>query len=133
MKILYKYSFTLLIVLLLASCTSAVRFGSKTDEWLVAKDKFEGIASYYGDDFQGKKTANGEIYDKNQLTAAHRTLPFNTRVRVINKKNGNTVVVRINDRGPFNNERIIDLSEKAAEMLDFIFDGTTEVECYILE
>jgi rare lipoprotein A len=70
-----------------------------------------GSASWYGAKFQGRRTANGERFDKNKLTAAHRSLPFGTRVRVTNQRNGRKVVVRINDRGPFAGRRIIDLCE----------------------
>ena len=74
----------------------------------------DGRASYYGDPYHGRSTANGETFDKNKMTAAHRTLPFNTWVRVENQLNGRKVDVRINDRGPFVGGRLIDLSEGAA-------------------
>lgn len=76
-----------------------------------------GIASFYGDKHQGRKTASGELYDKNQLTAAHKTLPFGTRVKVTNLANGKFVLVKINDRGPFIKGRIIDLSVRAAKLI----------------
>jgi rare lipoprotein A len=76
-----------------------------------------GIASWYGPGFQGRRTANGERFDTNQLTAAHKTLPFGTRVRVTSLVNGKEVVVRINDRGPFIAGRIIDLSRAAAQAI----------------
>ena len=76
-----------------------------------------GMASWYGPGFQGRRTASGEIFNTNALTAAHRTLPFGTRVRVVNKRNGRSVVVRINDRGPFVRGRVIDLSKSAARAL----------------
>ncbi len=78
-----------------------------------------GIASWYGDFFHGRRTANGEIYDMNALTAAHPTLPMPTYATVTNLANNRTVVVRINDRGPYHDGRIIDLSHKAAELLGF--------------
>ena len=87
-----------------------------------------GVASYYADDFHGKKTSNGETFDMNELTAAHRTLPFGTKVKVINQNNGKSVVVRINDRGPFLKGRIIDLSEAAAKKIDMISSGTAPVK-----
>lgn len=93
----------------------------------------QGIASWYGPNFHGKKTANGEIYDMNELTAAHRTLPFNSLVKVVNKKNGKSVTVRINDRGPYIDNRIIDLSKKAAEQLEMIQSGTTTVVLILLK
>jgi rare lipoprotein A len=87
----------------------------------------EGIASWYGPGFAGRRTANGEIFDPGQLTAAHRTLPFNTHLRVTNLENGRSVVVRINDRGPFSGGRIIDLSRAAAERIGMIGSGTARV------
>lgn len=86
-----------------------------------------GKASYYADSFAGKRTASGEIYDPQKLTAAHRTLPFGTRVRVKNLYNDREVIVRINDRGPFIKSRIIDLSRAAAEKLGMINYGVAEV------
>ena len=76
-----------------------------------------GVASWYGGKFHGRKTASGERYNQNALTAAHRSLPFGTRVRVTNTSNGNTVIVRINDRGPFVGGRVIDLSRAAASSI----------------
>ncbi len=95
-------------------------------------ETFNGRASWYGPDFHGKKTSNGETYSMWQMTAAHKTLPMNTVVRVTNKNNGRSVVVRINDRGPFVNTRIIDLSKKAANELDMIKTGTAPVRLEIL-
>lgn len=92
-----------------------------------------GVASWYGPNFHGKLTANGEQYDMHALTAAHRTLPFNTIVRVENLANGQTVNVRINDRGPFAKNRIIDLSRRAAEEIEMIGPGTANVQLYIVE
>jgi rare lipoprotein A len=94
---------------------------------------YVGIASWYGDDYHGKRTANGEIYNQYKLTAAHRTLPFNTLVRVTNLKNGRSVVVRINDRGPFIRGRIIDLSYAAAGEIGMVDDGIQKVELRILQ
>lgn len=91
-----------------------------------------GTASWYGGKFQGRKTANGEIFDTNKFTAAHRTLPFHTEVKVTNLDNGNSTVVRINDRGPFVQGRIIDLSRAAAEELDMIHSGTARVRLEIV-
>lgn len=91
-----------------------------------------GMASWYGDDFHGKLTANGETYDMETLTAAHPTLPLPSMVKVTNLRNRKSVVVRVNDRGPFAKERIIDVSERAAEMLGFKGQGTTEVKIELL-
>jgi rare lipoprotein A len=91
-----------------------------------------GRASWYGPYHHGRKTANGEIYDMNALTAAHRTLPLGTRVRVTNLQNGRTVVVRLNDRGPYIDGRIIDLSRKAAQVLGMVEKGLAEVSIEVL-
>lgn len=91
-----------------------------------------GIASYYGADFHGRKTANGERYDRNDLTAAHRTLDFNTRVRVTNITNGRIVVVRVNDRGPYAKGRIIDLSEEAGRQIGLDVSGVAKVKLEVL-
>ncbi len=87
-----------------------------------------GVASWYGPDFHGKRTSSGERYDMHALTAAHKTLPLPTRVRVTNLRNGRSVIVMINDRGPFVPNRIIDLSYAAAQRLDMVGAGTTLVE-----
>ena len=76
-----------------------------------------GMASWYGPGFQGRRTANGERFNTHELTAAHRSLPFGTRVRVTNKTNGRSVVVRINDRGPYAGGRVIDLSNASAQAI----------------
>ena len=86
-----------------------------------------GIASWYGPTFYGKSTANGETYDGNSLTAAHRTLPMPVNVRVTNLDNGKSIIVRVNDRGPYARGRIIDLSRHAAELLDVVQTGTAKV------
>ncbi|MGH6829135.1 MAG: septal ring lytic transglycosylase RlpA family protein [Rhizomicrobium sp.] len=86
-----------------------------------------GIASWYGPTFYGKTTANGELYDGNKITAAHRTLPMPVNVRVTNLENGKSIIVRVNDRGPYARGRIIDLSRRAAELLDVIQTGTARV------
>ncbi len=92
----------------------------------------EGTASWYGGKFHGRKTANGEIFDTNKLTAAHRALPFNTMVKVTNLGNNRSVIVRVNDRGPFIQGRIIDLSRAAAERLDMVHTGTARVRVEVL-
>ena len=95
-------------------------------------DKFRGNASWYGPDFHGKLTSNGETYNMYDMTAAHKTLPMNTIVKVTNEKNGLSTVVRINDRGPFIATRIIDLSNKAAHQIDMVRDGTAPVTIEVL-
>ena len=91
-----------------------------------------GIASWYGPNFHGKKTSNGEVYDMHKFTSAHKTLPMNTMVKVTNLSNQKEITVRINDRGPFVKDRIIDLSYAAAKALDVYDHGTTEVQLEIL-
>lgn len=91
-----------------------------------------GQASWYGPGFHGRKTASGERYNMHAFTAAHRTLPFGTRVAVRNLENGTTVEVRINDRGPFARGRIVDLSLAAAKALDLVGPGTAEVEISVI-
>lgn len=92
-----------------------------------------GIASWYGEDFHGNPTANGETYDMHAMTAAHKELPFNTIVRVVNKDNGAEVTVRINDRGPFVEGRVIDLSRAAAREVGILTVGLAKVELFILK
>lgn len=95
--------------------------------------ELRGYASWYAGKFQGRLTANGERFDTNELTAAHKTLPFNSVVEVRHIGNGRTVTVRINDRGPFVEGRVIDLSRAAAEQLDMTAEGIAQVELTILE
>ncbi|MBT4878945.1 MAG: septal ring lytic transglycosylase RlpA family protein [Alphaproteobacteria bacterium] len=92
-----------------------------------------GVASWYGPKFNRKKTANGEIFKKHHISAAHPTLPLPSIVEVLNLENGKTLIVRINDRGPFAKDRIIDLSEKAAKKLEFKEQGTTLVKVNFLK
>src|SRR5215472_6280240 len=94
----------------------------------------EGLATYYAEPYHGRKTASGEIFDTyKDLTAAHRTLPFNTLVRVTNKANGRVVDVRINDRGPFVDGRVIDLSVRAAREIDLVRPGVAPVRLTVLK
>lgn len=110
----------------LSSCaTTTPRIGEPAPE--------VGVASFYAETLHGRTTANGERYDKQALTAAHPTLPFGSRVRVTNLRNGQSVVVRINDRGPFVEKRVIDLSYAAARKLGFIDQGTTRVRVEVLD
>jgi len=92
-----------------------------------------GVASYYGKEHHGRKTANGEIFNMYKLTAAHRSLPFGSQVKVTNLSNQRSVIVRINDRGPYYQGRIIDLSMAAAEQLDMIQCGITQVKVEVLD
>jgi peptidoglycan lytic transglycosylase len=92
----------------------------------------EGVASWYGDPFNGRRAANGEVYDMHQFTAAHRTLPFGAIVRVTNLRNGKQTEVRVTDRGPFVANRVIDLSLSAAEAIDMVGPGTAPVRLEIV-
>lgn len=143
-----------LMLLTAASCTSFVRFTSEdklkieekdiksaisvTDDLELDENDFTGevmtgTASYYADKFHGKKTASGEIFDQDDFTAAHRTLPFGTKVLVTNLENNKSVIVRINDRGPYKKNRLIDVSRAAAEELEMIKSGIVEVEVKVLK
>ncbi|MDP1678060.1 MAG: septal ring lytic transglycosylase RlpA family protein [Bacteroidota bacterium] len=146
MKNVWNFFLFLVITFVLSSCASSPRFtaerhsepkynSSKTPAKSPSGKAtvYTGIASYYAHDFHGKKTANGEIFDMHQLTAAHRSFPFNTKVRVTNLDNGKTCVVRVNDRGPFKLERIMDLSLGAAEVLDMMKTGTASVQLEVVE
>ncbi len=115
----------ILIAIVLLGCAST---GSST-----VLDEEEGIASFYASRFDGQRTASGERYDEEAMTAAHRSLPFGTMVRVINEENGRSVKVRINDRGPIVRGRIIDLSRAAARELRMIEEGIVPVRVQVLE
>lgn len=113
----------LLLAALLGACASRAAQGGDAS----AAGGQDGVASYYSDRHHGGKTASGERYDRNAMTAAHRSLPFGTRVRVRDLESGREVTVRINDRGPFVKGRIIDLSRAAAEQLHLIERGVAKV------
>lgn len=118
---------------------------SKVSPHFVAKQRYnqrhkytilyseEGSASYYNSALHGRKTASGERYNKNNLTAAHRKLPFGTRVRVLNQGNGRSIWVTVNDRGPFAKGRVLDLSYQAAEQLDMIRIGIAPVKIEVIQ
>ena len=129
-------------------CSSAPRYGlsrslpsparlskikSKNAKNVKHKKLMIGISSYYADDFHGKLTANGEVYDMYGLTAAHKTLPVNTIVRVTNLDNEKSLILRINDRGPYIKGRILDCSYGAAKKLGFLANGTTKVRIEVIE
>ena len=103
---------------------------SSSEERLAFEE--EGYASYYGREHHGRRTASGERFDAGRLTAAHRTLPFGTRVRVTNLDNGRKVVVTVTDRGPFRRHRVIDVSRRAVEDLGFLREGTARVRLEVL-
>ena len=126
-------------IILFFGCGPSVRFSSddgrpvlKGEAYTEGYKVIEGRASYYGKKFQGRKTANGEIFDMYKLTAAHRDLPFESLLKVTNKKNDKSVIVRVNDRGPFKAGRILDLSFGAARDIDMIADGVADVSIEIL-
>lgn len=93
---------------------------------------FKGMASWYGGWFHGKKTASGEVFDQNKLTAAHVSLPLGTKLLVKNECTGNSCVVKVNDRGPYVSGRVLDLSKAAANKLDLLQSGTGQVDCFLL-
>ncbi len=138
MRLRIKLILSLCFLLILAACSSTSRY-TKTYENNDNKTEYRfletqtGIASFYASEFQGKKTSSGEIYNMNELTAAHPDYPFNTIVLVTNLKNNKSVQVRINDRMPNFKNRIIDLSLKAAEKIDMIRDGIQEVKVEVLK
>ncbi|NUQ80703.1 MAG: septal ring lytic transglycosylase RlpA family protein [Bacteroidetes bacterium] len=128
---------------LLTGCGSTARFTSekrptrKPEATTPVPAKKEeavltGVASYYGAKFHGRKTANGETFDMYGLSAAHRLLPFGTRLKVTNLANGKSVVVKVNDRGPFVDDRILDLSYGAARELDMLGTGLANVQIEII-
>lgn len=121
--------------LVMVSCSSAVKYTNSdvAPKSVKVGDKFIGIASYYADRLHGQLTASGQSYDLEKFTAAHRSIPFGTIVQVKNLKNNRTVEVKINDRGPNVEGRMIDLSKAAADKLDMIGQGLQQVEITILE
>ena len=116
--------FVFLIIVFIAFSGQAQKVVLKTDT---------GVASYYATKFHGRKTASGEIFYKDSLTAAHKTLPFGTKVRVTNLKNNKSVIVKVNDRGMRGKKRIIDLSPAAAKELNMIGSGLIKVKVEVLE
>ena len=96
------------------------------------REQLDGVASWYGPNFHGKKTANGEIYNQNSYTAAHKILPMNTKISITNLKNKKKITARINDRGPYKKNRIVDVSKKIAKELGFLEKGTTPVRLDII-
>jgi rare lipoprotein A len=142
MNISSKYFLLYILVsLILFGCSSTTRFPGSNDNSendtrtknLNVLEIETGTASFYADEFDGKKTANGEVYDMNDLTAAHSSLPFNTLVKVTNLSNGKSVEVRINDRMPQFKGRIIDLSLAAARRIEMINTGIQEVKLEVIK
>tara|TARA_Y100000590_G_C15300714_1_gene856188 strand:- start:30 stop:431 length:402 start_codon:yes stop_codon:yes gene_type:complete len=120
-------SIFLIFLFFLLSCSSSPRYSSS--------NIYYGISSFYGlnDGFDGQLTANGEIYDKDGLSAAHKTLPLNSIIEVTNLENGKSVRLKVNDRGPYIDGRILDCSYGAAKKLDFVNEGTTNVRIEIIK
>ena len=141
--------FIFLLFFLIESCSPAPRYSSKSksnvssSKKIVKKNKkktfnknkriFTGVSSYYGPNFHGKLTANGEVYDMYGVTAAHKEIPLNTVARVTNLDNGKSLILRINDRGPYIDGRILDCSYGAAKKLDFLTQGTANVKIEVIE
>jgi len=123
------------------SCTTTPRYTanvsslnkSSKNQKNTSKNKLKGVSSWYGPNFHGNLTANGEVYDMYGVTAAHKTLPFNTVVRVLNEDNGKSIILRVNDRGPYAKGRILDCSFGAAKKLGFADIGTANVKIEIIE
>jgi rare lipoprotein A len=134
-----RFALLLVTVVLLSACGKTVRVAPPGGSSISSSRNAEtselvGIASYYAEPYHGRKTANGETFDTYEhMTAAHKTLPFNTVVKVRNQANGKDVEVRINDRGPFIDGRIIDLSLKAAREIDMVRAGVVPVKLEILK
>tara|TARA_Y100000817_G_scaffold77108_1_gene59357 strand:- start:555 stop:1010 length:456 start_codon:yes stop_codon:yes gene_type:complete len=139
-------SLIFLLIVFLFSCTASPRYNSgnikknsnfkvKSNKSIYSKHKkiYKGVASWYGPNFHGKLTANGEVYDQYGVTAAHKELPLNTIARVTNLDNDKSIILRINDRGPYAKNRILDCSYGAAKKLDFLNQGTANVKIEIIE
>ena len=122
---------SLLLIILFLIGNNACTPKTKTANTKIIRTQ-KGIASWYGTKFNGKLTASGEIFDMTKLTAAHKKLAFGTLIKVQNTKNNKSVIVRINDRGPFAKNRIIDLSKEAANRIDMLNDGLSEVTLHIV-
>ena len=119
-------------LILVAGCGGTAVFVAEPEVARTGHEVQKGKASFYHDSLHGNPTASGEPYDRNALTAAHRSLPFGTEILVRNLKNGRTVRVTVNDRGPFVSGRIVDLSRRAAERIALVQDGITDVTLEIV-
>ena len=140
-------NFLFILLFFIFSCTASPRYNSgnvkKNTNFKVKKNKqssynkykkiYKGVSSWYGPNFHGKLTANGEVYDQYGITAAHKELPLNTIVRVTNLDNNKSIILRINDRGPYAKNRVLDCSYGAAKKLDFLNKGTASVKIEIIE
>ncbi|MBM5782104.1 MAG: septal ring lytic transglycosylase RlpA family protein [Pelagibacterales bacterium] len=147
MKKAYKAYLAIFILFLTPSCSDKILQTYKNKYHAIITKAFNnsdyeqenyvflesGTASWYGEAFQGRKTANGEIYDINKLTAAHPNLPLPSTIRVTNLDNNKTVIVKVNDRGPYHGKRVLDLSEKASIELGFKDKGTAQIKIELLK
>lgn len=124
---------TAMLMPMLLALPAAAQEVDDNDDAVVETEVATGMASYYSREIAGNRTANGERCDPNDLTAAHRTLPFGSKVRVTNLLNGQSVVVRINDRGPFGRGRVIDISHAAAKEIGMHRSGTARVKLALLD
>lgn len=120
-------------LMVLVGCSSTPKQGGYTSGGSASGHRESGMASYYGNEFSGRKTTNGERFDQAKLTAAHRTLPFGTHVKVTNTQNGRSVVVRVNDRGPFAKGRVIDLSSSAFKSIAYLGAGVIPVNIQAID
>ena len=134
--------FLLIFLVFITACGSSIAYGDYVDTAGWSRKQIEsiknhpktqiGIASYYGKKFHKKRTANGKIFNMHKVSAAHKSYPLGTKVRVTNLENGKSIKLVINDRGPFVKGRIIDLSYKAARKLDFVNKGTVKVRIDVI-
>lgn len=132
MKSYLRYVLPAFFALFFSTTTASFAQSSKALAAASSKKNKYGVASYYSDFFNGKRTANGEHYDKTALTCAHPSLPFNTRIKVTNPANGKSVIVRVNDRGPYIKGRALDLSRAAASRLGLLRKGKAKVKIEVL-
>ena len=151
MNIIITKIYYLIIISIVLSCAASPRYKANNNKYKSSKSKkvgkgktnkstfnknimtYRGLSSYYGHKFHGKLTANGEVFDMYGLTAAHKEMPFNTIVRVTNKNNGTSLIIRINDRGPYIDGRILDCSFGAAKKLGFVKEGIAPVKIEVIE
>lgn len=120
----------ILVIIMMISTLGVYSFKNDTNDNDEVKTSY---ASYYHDKFNGRRTASGEVFNNDKLTAAHRTLPFGTKVKVTNLRTGESVIVRINDRGPFHSSRALDLSKAAFDEIGNVNRGTMPVEYQVVD
>lgn len=140
MKKFFRFIFITIVLSIFVACTTTIRFSSDAEYGKINEEKnvstgkvFNGKASYYATKFHGKRTSSGEIFDMYKKTAAHKTLPFGTKLKVTNLNNRKTTIVKVNDRGPFKPGRSLDLSYGAAIELDMLNDGVIKYKAEIMK